>query len=103
MRIFALCQCTDYARVARVTFAVGEAVWCCSIQAAMAPPHHRPRPPSPSPKNAVDYIYLSRGYLNVSDCVAPIWPVPIWHNNIPCGIPEHDPPCTYVRTYICIL
>jgi len=56
MHIFASCQCTDYARVARVTFAVGEAVWCCSIQAAMAPPHHRPRLPSPSPKNAVDYI-----------------------------------------------
>ena len=60
------------ARVARVTFAnliAVEAVWCCSIQAAMAP---RPRPPSPSPKNAEQY--LSRAYLNVSDCVTHIWP-----------------------------
>ena len=61
MRIFASRQCADYASasyagageacVARVTLAVGEAVWCCtsSIQAVMATPSRRHRPPSPSP------------------------------------------------------
>jgi len=70
MRIFASRQCADYARarasyagagearVARVTFAVGEAsclVFVRSIQASMAPLPRRPRPPSPSSE-----IYLSR-------------------------------------------
>ena len=49
------CRWSREVRVARVTFVVGlEAVFCVSsIQATMAPPRHRPQPPSPSPKNAV--------------------------------------------------
>ena len=46
------------ARVARVTFAV----WYPSRD---GPAHRRPRPPSPSPKNADQ---LSRAYLNVRLC-----------------------------------
>ena len=65
MRIFASRGCADYARasyavagearVARVTFVgLGEKLFgVSSIQAAMAPPRRRPRPPSPSPKDAV--------------------------------------------------
>ena len=67
MHIFAsrYCECADYARArasyagaARVTFAarrttVEKLFGVCSIQAAMALPYHCPRPPAPSPKNAV--------------------------------------------------
>ena len=69
---FELCGCRWGARCTCYVckFAV-EAVWCCSIQAMMAP---RPRPPSSSPKNAEQY--LSWAYLNVSDCVTHIWPIP---------------------------
>ena len=64
MHIFASRQCADYAHssyagadeacVARVTFAVGEAVWCL-LQCC------HPRPPSPSPENAVirEQLHLS--------------------------------------------
>ena len=79
-------------------FAV-EAVWCCSIQAAMA---LHPRPPSPSPKNAEQY--LSRAYLNVSDCVTHIWPI-LWYIRYVMtfhvtflSVTHHV--CTYVCTYI---
>ena len=58
-------------------------------------PH--PRPPSPSPKNAEQY--LSRAYLNVSDCVVHTMVYPVC-NDIPRDIPERDPPRTYVRTYV---
>ena len=61
----------------------------------------RPRPPSPSPKNA------ERAYLNVSDCVAHtyivpmVYPVFVWVcNDIPHDIPERDPPHMYVITYV---
>ena len=67
MRIYASRQCAHYARasyagaaeacVARVTFAVGLGsclVWCQLYpKAAMALSRCHPRPPSPSPKNAV--------------------------------------------------
>jgi len=46
------------------------------------------------------YIYLSRAYLNMSDCVTHIWPIPMVCNDIRRDIPKHDPPPTYVRTYI---
>jgi len=47
-------------------------------------------------------IYLSRAYLNVSDCVTHIWPIPMPMvcNDIPRDIPERDPPHTYARTYV---
>ena len=41
------------------------------------------------------HIYLSWAYLNVSDCVTHIWPIPMVCNNIPC-----DPPRMYVCTYV---
>ena len=53
------------ARVARVRRS--KLFGVCSIQAAMAPLRRRPRPPSPS-----SAIYLSRAYLNVSNCVTHI-------------------------------
>ena len=61
-----LCARITYAgagevRVACVTFA---AVWCCSIQATMAPLRRRPRPPSP--KNAV---VRDLSESSVSECV----------------------------------
>ena len=90
--------------MARVTFALGsrreKLFSVCSIQAAMAPPRRSPRPPSLLPKNAVRDQYLSRAYLKVSDCVTHIWPLPMVCNDIPCDIPECDPPRTYVRTYV---
>jgi len=89
------------ARVARVTFDVGseKLFGVCSIQAAVAP--LRPRPPSPSrQRTPSSAIYLSRAYLNVSDCVTHIWPIPMVCNDIPHDIPERDPPGTYVRTYV---
>jgi len=81
MRIFASCQCADYVcasytgvvRMTRVVFAAGEAVQLfdvCSIQAIMAPPRRRPWPPATS--SAINYIYMSQAYLNVSDCVTHI-------------------------------
>ena len=33
-----------------------------------------------------------------SDCVTHIWPIPMVCINIPCDIPERDPPRTYIRT-----
>jgi len=59
--------CAGEARVARVTFAVKFGV--CSIQAAMAPLCHHPRPPSPSPKNSV---------VHTSTWVEHIWMCHIW-------------------------
>jgi len=86
------------ALVVRVMFAihaVGEAVGVCSTQAAMAllrPDLHLHRQRTPS-----STIYLSRAYLNVSDCVTHIWPIPMPMvcNNIP-----HDPPRMYILTYV---
>jgi len=61
------------------------------------------------PFSGINYIYLRRVYLNVSDCVTHIWPIPMAlgrvHvcNDIPRDIPERDLPrmyvCMYVRTY----
>ena len=66
----------------------------------MVPPCRRPWPPSPSPKKPSSAIkYLSRAYLNVSDCVTHIWPIPMVCNDILCDVPERDPPRTYVHTY----
>ena len=60
MCIFASRWCADYARTsyavagqAHVTFAVGPEAIVSSIQIAMALPRHHPRPPFPSPKDAV--------------------------------------------------
>ena len=120
MCIFASRQCADYAHVsyagageahmARVTFAVGSGeaqslFGVCSVQAIMAPPHcyslhlHCQR-------TAINCIYLSRAYLNVSDCVMHIWPS-LWPwvrahvcNDLLHDIPERDPPCTYIRMYV---
>ena len=41
---------------------------------------------------------LSRAYLNVSDCVTHIWPIPMLMvcNDIPRDIPKRDPPRIYV-------
>ena len=85
MRIFASRQCADYARasyagagearVARVTFAVGEASCLVFVESkprwprcAVVPDLHRQRMPSSA-------IYLSRAYLSVSDCVTHIRPI----------------------------
>jgi len=48
----------------------------------------------------INYIYLSQAYLNVSDCVMHIWPIPVVCNDIPRHIPEHDWPYTYIHTLI---
>jgi len=86
MCIFASRQCTDYvrasyagageARVAGVMFAVGEASCLVFVvskprwpRCAVVPDLHLHRQRMPSA------IYLSRAYLNVSDCVMHIWPM----------------------------
>ena len=95
MRIFASRQCADYARasyagagearVARVTFAVGEASCLVFVVSkprwpryAVVPDLHLHRQRTPS-----SAIYLSRAYLSVSDCVTHIWPIPMVCNSIP--------------------
>jgi len=96
-----LCACIEYAgtgageaRVAHVTFSVGEAVWCLWYPSCDGPA----RLPSPLPKNTiVRDQYLSRAYLKVSDCVTHIWPIPMVCNDIPRDIPECHPPRTFVR------
>jgi len=77
MRIFASRHYvgTDEESVARVAFAVGEAVWCLYYPSRDGLTVPLSLNSSQSPKNA--YIYLSRAYLNVSDCVTYIWPVPM--------------------------
>ena len=37
---------------------------------------------------------------SVSEFVTHIWPIPMPMvcNDIPCDIPERDPPCMYIRT-----
>jgi len=110
MRIFASCQCADYAHASymrgrgqvrhawHMLHLLYEKLFgVCSIQAAMAPLRRRPRPPSPLPKNVV-VRDLRRAYLNVSDCVMHIWPIPmpVVYNDIPRDIPERHPPCTYI-------
>ena len=56
--------------------------------------------------SVVNYIYLSRAYLDVSDCVTHIWPILMAlgrvHvcNDISRDIPEHDPPRMYVHVYL---
>ena len=77
MRIFALLQCTDYVRTSYMRVEVRRE-WhllrlvqeklfgVCSIQAAMPPLHHHPRPPSPSPKNTV---VRDLSELSISECV----------------------------------
>ena len=111
MRIFASRQCTDYvrasyagageARMARVTFCcrpIGDASCLVFVvskprwpRCAVVPDLHLHRQ-----RTASSAIYLSRAYLNVSDCVTHIWPIPMVCNNIPRDIPERDPPHTYV-------
>ena len=99
MCIFASHQCADYAyagageaHVACVMFAV-EAVW---PHRAIVPNlhlyHHRML------SSAMNYF--SRAYLNVSDCVRHIWPIPMVYNDIPHDIPECDPLRTYAPTYV---
>ena len=87
MHIFASRQFADYARmsyvgagealVARVTFSVGEASCLVFVVSKPRWPHcavipnlhlHRQRMP-------LSAIYLSRAYLNMSDCVTHIWPI----------------------------
>ena len=76
MHIFASHQCVDYARTSYMRVQVRH-VWhvlrllqklfgVCSIQAAMAPLCRRPRPSSPSPKNAV---VRDLSESSVSECV----------------------------------
>ena len=55
--------------------------------------------------SAVNYIYLSQAYLDVSNCWTYIWPIPMvlgrahLCNDIPRDIPERDPPSTYIHTW----
>ena len=44
--------------------------------------------------------YLSRAYLNLSDCVMHIWPIPMLYNDIPHYISECDPPRTYTHQHM---
>ena len=87
--------------MARVTLAVGEAVWVFVVsklrwpRCAVGPNLHLHRQSTPS-----SAIYLSRAYLNVPDCVTHERPIPMECNDIPRDIPERDPPRTYVRTYV---
>ena len=87
MRIFASRQCTDYARasyagagkvcVARVTFAVGEASCLVFVVSKPRWPHCTviPNLHLHHQRTLSSAIYLSRAYLNVSDCVMHIWPI----------------------------
>ena len=93
------------ARMTRVMFVVGlgELFGVSSIQAAS-----RDGPAAPSSPTSISIakeyccppIYLSWAYLNVWDCVTHMWPIPMVCNSIPCDIPEHDPPRTYVHMYL---
>jgi len=117
MRIFASRQCAAYARspyagagearVARlVMFAVGSLEASCLVFVVSKPrwPRvpdlhlHRQKTPSSA-------IYLSRAYLNVSDCVTHIWPVPrpcLWYVSTFrvtfLSVTHHIR--TYVRTHV---
>jgi len=53
------------------------------------------------PRRIAININLSQMYLNGSDCVTHICPIPLLWNRIPHDIPSWvDPPRTYVQTYI---
>ena len=83
------------ARVVRVgeLFVVSKLLW---PRHAVVPDFHLHHQRSRRPR----LIYLSRVYLNVSDCVMHIWRITMVCNGIPREIPECDPPRTYVRTYV---
>ena len=91
-------------RVARVTFAVGLGSRKSCLALVVSKPRWSYRVVVPNlhlhRQITLSYaIYLSRVYLNVSDCVT-LYLVPMVCNNIPRDIPERDPPHTYIYTYI---
>jgi len=67
MRIFALCQCADYACASYVG----------ADEVRMAPPYHHPWLLSPSPKNAIIHDQLHLSGSSISDCVTHIWSIPM--------------------------
>ena len=107
MPVRRLCVCIicgyRWGAMARVMFAVGlgEAVWygVSSIQAAMAPPHRRPRPPSPSPKNAVIYPSIWVEHIWMCQTVWCKYGLYLWYvttfRRTFLSVTHH------VRTYVC--
>ena len=106
MRIFASCQCADYVHTSYADS--GEACMACVTFAVEAVSHNSPsapssRPPSPSSKNAVIYnqLHVHLSESSISECVRLCDAHMAYvRNDILHDIPESDPPCTYVRTYV---
>ena len=96
-----LCACASYAGAACVMFCCRRTVeklfGVCSIQAMMAPPYHRPRPPAPSPKNAI--IRTS-----IWMCQTHTWLYGLWYVHVTTfhvtflSMTHHI--CTNVRTHV---